>query len=463
MRYDAVVVGAGQAGPALAGRLAAAGKSVAVVERHLVGGTCVNTGCMPTKTLVASAHAAHIARRAADFGVMIESPVRIDFARVRARADKVRDDARTNLEEWLGKMDRCTLVRGHARFESAHTLRVGDQRLEAEQIFLNVGGRAIVPSFPGADRVPLLTNSSILALERLPRHLVVVGGGYIGVELGQVFRRLGSQVTIVERGPRLLGHEDADVSDAVREIFEREGIAVRTAAECISFSPAPNRSDVTVHLDCEKGDRDVTGSHVLLAMGRRPNTDDLDVERAGVDRDSRGFIVVDDELRTSAPGIWALGECNGHGAFTHTAYNDFEIVAANLLGTPREPRRRLSDRIPAYAVFLDPPLGRAGLTETEVRRSGRKALIGRRPMSRVGRAVEKAETAGFIKILVDAEGRRLLGASILGTGGDEVIHGLLDIMYAPGGTADTLRRSVGIHPTVSELIPTILGELEPLR
>ncbi|WP_309643019.1 FAD-containing oxidoreductase [Phenylobacterium sp.] len=454
--FDAIVIGAGQAGPSLAVRLAGAGMSVALIERKLFGGTCVNTGCMPTKTLVASAHAAHLARRAADYGVTISGEVGVDMAAVKARQDKVVSDARSGLETWLRSAKGCTVFQGHARFESPTEVRVGEEVLSAPRIFINVGGRAMVPDMPGVNEVDYLTNTSMLALDTLPRHLVIVGGSYIGLEFAQVYRRFGAQVTVVEKGPRLIAREDPDVSDAVREILEGEGIAFRLKAECISFRPLDGQ--IAVGVDCENGEPEVIGSHALLAVGRRPNTDDLGLDRAGVALDARGYIVVDDQLRTSAPGVWALGDCNGKGAFTHTAYNDFEIVAANLLDN--DPRK-VSDRITAYALYTDPPLARVGMSETEAKASGRKVLAGVRPMSRVGRAVEKGETQGFMRILVDADSQEILGASILGTSGDEAIHGVLDLMYAKAPYT-VLQRAVHIHPTVSELIPTLLGELKPL-
>ncbi len=455
--FDAIIIGAGQAGPALAVRLAGAGQRVALVERHLVGGTCVNTGCRPTKTLVASARVAHLARRAADFGVTLPGPVGIDFAAVRGRVRGVVEEARHGLEDWLRDTPGCTLIRGHARFRSPREVEVGDRVLEAGRVFLNVGARAAVPDLPGIGSIPFLTNTSLLALETLPRHLVVVGGGYVGLEFAQIFRRFGAAVTVVEKGPRLIGREDADISEAVRGILEAEGIAVRTAAECIRF--APRAEGIAVGVDCRDGAPEEIGSHVLLAMGRRPNTDDLGLDAAGVATDARGFVRVDDTLATGVPGIWALGECNGHGAFTHTAWNDYEIVAANLLDGGA---RRLSDRLPAYALFTDPPLGRAGMSEAEARASGRPVLIGTRPMTRVGRAVEMGETAGFIKVLADAETRAILGAAILGVGGDEVVHCVLDLMYARA-PVETILGAVHIHPTVSELLPTVFGELAPLR
>jgi pyruvate/2-oxoglutarate dehydrogenase complex dihydrolipoamide dehydrogenase (E3) component len=454
--FDAIIIGAGQAGPPLAGRLTGAGMSVAVVERKLFGGTCVNTGCMPTKTLVASAYAAHLARRAADYGIVLNGGPQIDMAKVKSRADTVTANARVGVEKWLRGMAGCTVIQGQARFESPDTIRVGEERLTAPRIFINVGGRAIVPDMPGIGDVPYLTNTSLLALSVLPRHLVVVGGSYVGLEFAQMYRRFGAEVTIVEKAPRLIVREDDDVSDAIRSILEGEGISVRTNATCISL--ARHEQGVEVSIDCIHGSPEAIGSHVLLAVGRRPNTDDLALDRAGVTTDARGYITVDEGLATNVPGIWALGDCNGRGAFTHTAYNDFEIVAANLLDSAR---RELRARIPAYALYIDPPLGRVGMTEAQARGSGRSLLMATRPMSRVGRAIEKGETQGFMKVVVDAETRKILGAGILGTGGDEAIHGILDIMNA-GLTYDVLQHAVPIHPTVSELIPTLLGDLHPV-
>jgi pyruvate/2-oxoglutarate dehydrogenase complex dihydrolipoamide dehydrogenase (E3) component len=455
-RYDAIVIGTGQAGPALAARLAGAGRTVAVAERKRFGGTCVNTGCIPTKTLVASARAAYVARRGADFGVDVGGPVAVDMRRVKARKDEISGRSRTGVESWMKGLDNAAVYEGHARFEGPRRVRVGGEVLEAERIFINVGGRARVPAMPGLEDVAYLTNSSMMEVDFLPEHLIVVGGSYIGLEFGQMYRRFGSQVTVVEMGPRLIQRDDEDVSAAVREILEAEGVQVRLGAECLAVEKRGDR--IAVRLDCREGAKEVVGSHLLLAVGRRPNTDDLGLDRVGVEVDDGGYVVVDDELRTSAPGVWALGDCNGKGAFTHTSYNDFEIVAGNLLDGDA---RRVSDRILAYALYIDPPLGRVGMTEAEVRRSGRKALVTRRPMTRVSRAVEKGETQGFMKILVDAETRSLLGAALLGVGCDEIVHSLLDVMYARAPYT-VIQRAMHIHPTVSELIPTMLGELEPL-
>jgi pyruvate/2-oxoglutarate dehydrogenase complex dihydrolipoamide dehydrogenase (E3) component len=453
-RFDAIVVGAGQAGPPLVGRLTAAGHSVAMVERKLFGGTCVNTGCIPTKTLVASAHAAHLARRGADYGVNT-GPVSVDMSKVKARKDRIVHDDRSGVEDWLDGMDGCTVFRGHARFEDPHTLRVGDDTLQADRIFLNVGGRAVVPDLPGLAGIDYLTNVSILELDTVPEHLVVVGGSYIALEFAQMYRRFGAQVTVVEKGRRLASREDEDVSATIRTILESEGIDIVVDAADIRILKCDNGFELMPRA----GAAPVAGSHLLLAVGRRPNTDDLCLERAGVHTDDRGYVVVDDQLQTNVDHIWAMGDCNGRGAFTHTSYNDFEIVAANLLD---DDPRRVSDRITTYALYIDPPLGRAGMTVEQVRASGRPALVGQRPMTRVGRAVEKGETQGFMKVVVDAETHQILGAAILGVGGDEAIHGILDVMSAKAPYT-TLARTVHIHPTVSELIPTMLQEMSPLQ
>ena len=459
--FDSIIIGAGQAGPTLAGRLTQSGRRLAFIERKLFGGTCVNTGCTPTKAMVASAYVAQKARTAATYGVTLQGAVSVDMKAVMARKDKIVLDSRNGLEKYLRGMKNCTVFEGHAHFESPKEVRVGDNLLTANEIFLNVGGRAVVPDFPGVDSVPWMDNVGILELETLPKHLIVVGGSYVGLEFGQIFRRFGSEVTIIEKSPRLVSREDEDVSASIRSFLEKEGIHIRTSAECIHFTPQGN--DIAAGVDCTDDPSDSIGSHVLLAVGRRPNTDDLGLDKAGIAHDERGFITVDDQLRTNVPGIWALGDCNRRGAFTHTAYNDFEIVASNLLDPilPDQTPRRVSDRILCYGLFTDPPLGRVGLTEAEVRKSGKPALIGTRPMTKVGRAVEKGETEGFIKILVDATSKQILGASILGTGGDEAIHCILDTMYARAPYT-VMQRAVHIHPTVSELLPTVLGDLKPL-
>jgi pyruvate/2-oxoglutarate dehydrogenase complex dihydrolipoamide dehydrogenase (E3) component len=455
--FDAIIVGAGQAGPSLAGRLTKAGWKIALVEKDVLGGTCVNVGCTPTKAMVASAKAAYTVAHGTEFGVLTDGPVRVDLAKVKARKDAIVAASRSGLEKWLGGMDLCTLLYGRARFEGPRQLRVGDDLLAAKHIFLNVGARPRIPDFQGIDQVSFLTSTSILNLETLPEHLIVVGGSYVGLEFAQMFRRFGSQVTVVEKGATLLGREDRDISDSVRETLEAEGIEFRLKAECIRLESAPE--GVAVHVTCDDAPPAVHGSHVLLAVGRVPNTDDLGLTSAGLSVNSQGFIDVDDQLRTAVEGIWAMGDCNGHGAFTHTSYNDYEIVAANLLDGDN---RRLSDRIPVHALYIDPPLAQVGMNEREVRESGISALIGTRPMTKVSRAVEKGETRGMMKVLVDAATQQILGATIFGVGGDEAIHCILTAMYARQPAA-LLQRSVHIHPTVAELIPTVFQDLHPLK
>jgi pyruvate/2-oxoglutarate dehydrogenase complex dihydrolipoamide dehydrogenase (E3) component len=452
--FDTIIIGTGQAGPPLAARFAGAGKTVAIIERNKFGGTCVNTGCTPTKTLVASADAIHVARRGAEYGFSI-GDMRVDMTRVKARKDAISGRLSKGVEEWLRGTTNCTVIRGQASFQSLNTVVVNDEVLQADKIYINVGGRARIPDMPGIQDVPFLTNSSMMDIDFLPEHLIIVGGSYVGLEFAQIYRRFGSEVTIVEMGPRLIGREDEDVSQAVREILEGEGIHIRLNAKCIALSK--RNGGIAVGITCEEGPPEVVGTHVLLAVGRIPNTNDLGLDRAGVATDHRGYIIVDDQLQTNVPGIWALGDCNGRGAFTHTSYNDYEIVADNLFSADH---RRVSDRIQAYALYIDPPLGRCGMTDAETRKSGRRALAAKYPMSQVSRAYEKGETQGFIKICVDAETKIILGAAILGVGGDEIIHVLLDMMYAKAPYT-VIQRAMHIHPTVSEYLPIILAKLGP--
>ena len=454
-RYDAIIIGTGQSGPPLAARLATAGMRVAVIERGRFGGTCVNNGCTPTKAMVASAYVARLARTADSYGVEIAGPVKVDMARVKARKDAIVRKSSESVERWMRSLPNASVLLGHARFIDANTIAVGSEKLMAQRIFIDVGGRPLVPKMPGLDGVSYLTSETIMDVDDVPDHLIVVGGSYIGLEFGQMFRRFGSRVTIVEMGPRLVGREDADVSDAVKEILTAEDIDVRVDARCLAVSPLDN--GVAIDLDCHSGAPKVGGTRLLLAVGRVPNTDGLGLAEAGIETDERGYIEVDDELRTSAPHVYALGDCNGRGAFTHTSYNDYEIVADNLL---RGATRKVTDRVPIYALFIDPPLGRVGMSETEARREGFEILSGRRPMTLVARAVEKGETQGFMKVTIDAKTKRILGAAILGVGGDEVVHSLVDAIYA-GLTSTAVEHGVRIHPTVSELIPTVLGEARP--
>jgi pyruvate/2-oxoglutarate dehydrogenase complex dihydrolipoamide dehydrogenase (E3) component len=455
-RYDAIVVGAGQAGPALCARLDREGLKTALVERKLLGGTCVNVGCIPTKTLVASARAIHMARRGAEYGFNA-GDVKVDMKVVKARKDGIVKQSADGVANWIAGMKNVTLIEGQARFTAPRTLEAGGRTLQAAKIFLNVGGRAVVPEIPGIDDVPYLTNSTMMALDRVPEHLVIVGGSYIGLEFAQMYRRFGAKVTVIEKFDRLLPREDEDVVAEIRAILEREGVAIQLGADRMAVSGS--QDGISIQFESNRKKTDIRGSHLLLAVGRVPNTGDLGLKEAGIAADARGYITVDDQCRTSAEGVWCMGDANGRGAFTHTSWNDYEIVAANLFD---DDPRKISDRIPCYALFIDPPLGRVGMNEAEARKSGRKLLAGKMHMARVGRAREAGETQGFMKVLVDAESKELLGAAILGLNGDEIVHSLLDVMYAKKPYT-TVQRAVHIHPTVTELIPTLLGNLKRLE
>lgn len=453
--FDAIIIGTGQAGFPLASTLAGRGWKVAIAEGGRIGGSCINVGCSPTKTIVASARAAHIARRGADYGVQTGS-IDIDFAKVMARKDAIVNQFHDGVESSLLDNDNITLCRGYASFEGPNTVRVGDGLLRAPRIYINTGLRPTVPSISGLDAVDYLDYVTILGLEEAPRELVIIGGGYVAVEYSQAMQRLGSQVTIIARNPHLLKREDADVAEAVGGILEDNG--VRVLYEANTTHVEKKHAD-TILLTVEQGDETHTieATHLMMATGRQPNSDRLNLDAAGIEADERGYIQVDDHLQTNVEGVYALGDVNGQGAFTHTSYNDYEIIVDNLDGGSRA----VSDRHLIYAVYLDPPLGRVGMTEADVRADGRKALIGVKPMSHIARAIERDETQGFIKVLVDAETERFLGASILGIEGDEIIHTFADLMYADAPYT-VMQRAVHIHPTVSELLPTLLGELQPL-
>jgi len=459
MNFDALIIGTGQAGPALAARLDKAGMKVAVVERARFGGTCVNNGCTPTKALVASAYAAQLARRAGDYGVRLSS-VSLNMKKVKARKDAIVAQSVNNLGKWMHGLKNAKVFHGHARFVDKETIQVGRETLNADKIFLDVGGRPLVPKMEGIDKVPFLTNESMMDVDFVPKHLLIVGGSYIGLEFAQMYRRFGSRVTVVEMTPQLIGREDPDVSEEIRQILDAGDIEIRLKAECLSLTrvKSGSGSDIRIGLDCADKNKHARGSHLLLAVGRVPNTDDLGLELAGVQTDKRGYIEVDEGLKTSNPRVWALGDCNGKGAFTHTSYNDYEIVADNLLGNAG---RKYTDRIPVYALYTDPPLGRVGMSEAEIRKAGIQALVGKRPMTRVARAVEKGETQGFLKIHVEESSKRILGAALLGTGCDEAVHSLIDAIYARTPIHEFQRR-VRIHPTVGELLPTVLENLKPL-
>ena len=456
-KYDAIVIGAGQAGPSLAAKLVSQNLKTAIIERKLFGGTCVNTGCIPTKTLVASARVAHMARRGDEFGVNIQGNIKVDMKQVKARKDAVVQQSNQGVTGWMKNMTGLDVYEGHGQFESSNVVSVNGEKLQADKIFINVGARARIPDMPGLDEIDYLTNSNIMDVDFLPEHLVIVGGSYIGLEFAQMYRRFGSNVTVIEKSARLIPREDDDVSAAVKEILENEGVNIRLGAECISF--AKQGANISVTDSCNNERHEIVASHVLLALGRETNSHDLGLDKAGVHVNEYGIIEVDEQLKTNVPGIWAIGECNGRGAFTHTSYNDYEIVAENLFA---DNIRRVSDRILCYGLFIDPPLGRVGLTEQQVRASGKNALVGKMMMSRIGRAKERGETQGFMKVLIDADSEQILGATILGIGGDEIIHTFIDTMYAQQ-PYHVIKNAVHVHPTVSELIPTMLQDLQALQ
>lgn len=452
--YDGIVVGAGQAGLALARVLGEMGRKVAVVEEQLVGGSCVNFGCTPSKTLIASAKAIHTARQGEEFGFQVEG-LRVNFDRVMQRQRDIVTAMRQRGHQQLLEMPGVTFYHNRAVFLEPYVMQVGDEMLRADRIYLNVGARAVIPDIPGLHTIPYLTNQTIVDLTVLPRHMIVLGGGYISMEYAQAFRRFGSDVTVIEAGEQVLSRSDADAAAAARSILEGEGVAFHLKHRAVQIEKRGR--EVVVHTEHDGQRSLVTGTHILVAVGRRPNTDKLHVERAGITLDDQQHILVDDDLQTNVKGIYALGEVNGRGAFTHTSYNDYEIVADQLRGGSR----KVSDRIPTSAVFIDPPLSQVGMTEAEVRESGKPALKATLAMDKVNRAAEFGQTAGFMKVLVDADTRRFLGATILGLNSDELIHAITDLMYADAPYT-VMQQAVHIHPTVSELLPTLLGQLEPL-
>jgi pyruvate/2-oxoglutarate dehydrogenase complex dihydrolipoamide dehydrogenase (E3) component len=456
-QFDAIIIGAGQSGPFLAARLAGEKKKVALIEREHLGGTCVNDGCTPTKTLVASARAAWSARHAAEFGVKLAGPVSVDMKAVKARKDKVVGASVQSLTEWLGSLPSLEYVTGEGSFVSPAEIKVGQRILTAPQIFINTGAKASIPPWPGLSSVPYLTNTSMMELDTLPGHLIIAGASYIGLEFAQMYARFGAKVTVIERGPRPASREDEDISEAIRSILAAEGVTFlfNTTIEAVA------KAGHGVLLSLNSGSRlaSVEGSHLLVALGRSPNTADLNLAAAGLEADAKGFIPVDEHLRTKIAGIWAMGDVNGRGAWTHTSYNDFEIVADNVIDGGQ---RSVANRVPVYGLFIDPPLGRIGMSETEVRKSGKLALMATMPMSKVARAKERGETQGSMKVLVDANTNQILGAAILGIGCDEVVHSLLQLMVA-GTPYTAMMETMHIHPTVTELLPTLLAGLKPLR
>lgn len=454
--YDAIIIGSGQAGTPLVFKMASKGKKVAFIEKEHLGGTCLNVGCTPTKTYVASARRMWDAQHGEELGVFIPEGARVDLAKVKARKDALIKKSVDGITAGVTKNENITFYKGAARFEGNKTIIVNNEQLTADEIYINVGGRPIDPK--GFENVDYLTNQSILQLETLPKHLIIVGGSYIGLEFGQMFRRFGCEVTIIERGARIVKREDPEVSQHIYNFLREEGIKFQLNANCLSGKQEAN-GQVTVNIDCTDGQPEITGSHLLLAVGRKPNTDLLNLESTDINVGKRGYIEVDDYLQTNVPGVYALGDCNGKGAFTHTAYNDYEIVAENKFDGKD---RKVSDRIMTYGLFVDPPLGRAGLSRQQALDQGYEILEAKRPMSRISRAKEKGETKGFMSAIIDAKTNKILGATVLGVGGDEIISSILNIMVADAPYT-VIRDSVQPHPTVSELIPTMLENLSPVK
>ena len=455
MNYDAIIIGTGQAGPPLALSLAKKGKKVAIVEKSHLGGTCVNTGCTPTKTYIASARRAFVAGNSEELGVGIEGKVKVNLKQIKRRKDKIIQESRDSWEKSFSEEPDISLIRGKAKFIDPKSIEVDGKIFSAETIYINVGARPRIPE--GFENVPVLTNETMLELEEIPEHLIIVGGGYVGLEFAQMFNRFGSKVTILERGERLMKQEDEDISEAIAEILKKEDINIRFKSECISAKPAGE--GVEIQLKCETGEPSIKGSHLLIATGRIPNTDDLGLDTAGINTDKKGYIQVNDRLQTNVNHIFALGDCNGEGAFTHTSYNDFQIIDSHLQGTKK---RYLSDRIPCYAAYIDPSLARVGMNLNEIREKGIKANIAVKPMKEIARAKEMGETEGLLKIYTEEGTDKILGASFLGTRADEYIHAIIDVMYADAPYT-VIKNAVHIHPTVSELIPTMLEDLKPLE
>ncbi len=448
-KFDAIIIGSGQAGTPLVFKLAANGKKVAFIEKEHFGGTCLNVGCTPTKTYVASARRMFEANNGDYLGVEIPSGVKINLPKVKARKDKLIKKSVDGIDSGLKNTSNITVYKGTASFVGHKKILINGEEIEAEQIFINVGGRARVPK--EYEDISPLTNSEILQLDEIPEHLIIIGGSYIGLEFGQMFRRFGSKVTIVEMNKTIIGREDKEVSETIQNVLESEGVEFRLNATCLGASRS-DEGKVIVKVDCTLGSPEIIGSHLLLAIGRTPNTNTLNLEKTGIKTDKRGFIEVNDFLETNVPGIFALGDCNGKGAFTHTSYNDYEIIAENMFDGKN---RKISDRISTYNLFVDPPLGRAGITIAQAKESGKKIKVGFRKMSNIARARERGETNGFMSVVIDAETDRIIGATVLGIGGDEIISSILNVMYA-NQPYTVIRDSVQPHPTVSELIPTML-------
>ncbi|WP_428229564.1 mercuric reductase [Flavobacterium sp.] len=449
-KFDYIIIGSGQAGIPLAFSLSKEG-TVAIIEKGFLGGTCVNNGCIPTKAYVASARRVWDAFHGDDLGVEIPKGTKANLKKIKARKDVLVDESRSNIERAIKRDQKITLYHGEAHFLSNYEVKVGDTTLTAKKIFINVGARAVVPE--EYQEVPFYTNENIMEVTDIPKHLIIIGGSYIGLEFAQIFRRFGSEVTIIERNKQLISREDQTVTDVVAEIMKAEGVNLVFNAKNISIKES-NKEGITLAIDT----KEIKGSHLLLAIGRAPNTDTLRLEHTTIQLDDKKYIKVNNYCQTNVEGVFAIGDCNGEGAFTHTSYNDFQIVESFLF---KQKERKISDRIPTYGLFIDPPLGRIGMTKKEALEKGHDILVGYRPMTKVNRAKEKAETLGFMEAVIDAKTNLFLGACIFGVGGDEIINGITNLMYAKKPYT-VLRDSIHIHPTVSELIPTMLQDLKPI-
>ncbi|MFV8271149.1 mercuric reductase [Flavobacterium sp. GT2N3] len=446
--FDFIIIGSGQAGVPLAFSLSKKG-TVALIEKSFIGGTCVNTGCVPTKAYVASARRIWDSLHGEEMGIEIPAGAKANLEKIKARKEILVNTSREGIEKSIAENDKITLFRGEAYFISNYQIEVDDCKINAKQIFINVGARAIIPK--EYLKVDYLTNVDILQLTKLPEHLIIIGGSYIGLEFGQMFKRFGSKVTIIESGDRLISKEDENVSKAIAEILQEEQITIECNAKELSVS----QNDKLISVKINGTNKEISGTHILLAIGRLPNTDTLHVKNTSIICDEKGYITVDNYCKTNVEGIFAIGDCNGKGAFTHTSYNDFQIVEDYVLGAKK---RKISDRIITYGLFIDPPLGRVGMTKKEAKEKGFSVLIGHRSMDKVGRAKEKGETKGFMEAVIDAETNQFLGACVLGVGGDEIISGITNLMYAEQPYT-VLRDAIHLHPTVSELIPTMLENL----
>jgi pyruvate/2-oxoglutarate dehydrogenase complex dihydrolipoamide dehydrogenase (E3) component len=462
MKYDAIIIGAGQAGPPLAKAFAKQGQRVAVIEGDRLGGTCLNYGCLPTKALRASATTAHTVRRAKEFGIET-GEVSVDFQAAMNRMRQIIGKMQDNFSESLRNTDELDVIDGYARLvgtkDDLHQVEVNGETHESERIYLNTGARATIPPIDGIDQITPLTNVEILALNELPEHLIIIGGGYVGLEFGQMFLRFGSQVTIIESEKRILANEDEDMAEAISQMLSEEGMRIITERRATKVSKTDDGRIQVVIQAKDDSTETLTGTHLLIATGRKPNTEKLNLDAVGVKIDDKGYIPVNGKLETNVKGIWAMGDINRRGAFTHTSYQDHEIVLANHEG---EEERSVDGRIMAYNIYIDPPLGKVGMSEAEARKSGKKVLIAKQPLQDISRAILESRTTGLLKMLVDAETEQFLGAEIFGMEADEVIQVVSYFMHT-GASYKLMKNALPIHPTIAETFPTVLGMLKPIE